>query len=389
MRRKRLLISSIIISIVLIMIVIFAIAMRDSAPQQTMAVKEQAKISTPALSPLKHPKPKTTQTSATLAAVGDVLIHEKVYKEAKTAKGYDFKPMFAKVKPYIQKADIAVANQESMIGGTKIGLSTYPAFNSPYAVGDALKDAGFDMITMANNHTLDRGIPAIQNAIHHWDQINMPHTGSFLSAKDRNTINTLKRNDIVFSFLAYTYGTNGIPVPKGKDYLVNYIDLPLMKKDIKKAKKKSDVVVVCLHFGTEYERLPNEKQKKLVKQLANEGVDIIIGNHPHVLQPFQWVKGKKGEKTFVAYSLGNFISGQDELFRELAGILQLKVVKTQTGNDVKIKVEQPEFIPTWVDQSDFQIVPLEKAEQYGLPEALSLYDEITAHMRHWIPTVKY
>src|SRR5699024_4302595 len=120
---------------------------------------------------------------------------------------------------------------ESIIGGSKLGVSTYPAFNSPYELGDAMKDAGIDVVTMANNHTLDRGTQAIKNAIHYWDKIDMPHTGSFLSKKTRNEVLTVQRNHIDFSFLAYTYGTNGISVPEGKDYLVNYIDWPQMKKD--------------------------------------------------------------------------------------------------------------------------------------------------------------
>jgi poly-gamma-glutamate capsule biosynthesis protein CapA/YwtB (metallophosphatase superfamily) len=325
-------------------------------------------------------QPKSVTTSATILAVGDVLIHSTVYNAAKTPNGYDFKPMFKLVKPLISEADIAVANSESMIGGAKMGLSTYPAFNSPYEVGDALKDAGFDVVTMANNHTLDRGETAIANAIHYWDKIGMVHTGSFLNTQANDKIVTVEKNGIVFSFLAYTYGTNGIPTPTGKDYLVNRIDLPLMKQDIERAKAVSDVVVVSLHFGTEYQRYPNEGQKKLVKELAGLGVDIILGSHPHVLQPFGLIEGMGGHQTFVIYSLGNFISGQIETYRQIGGMLQLKVEKTTDRAGSKVVVENPTFVPTWVQPRTFDIIPLKSAGNYGLAQAPLMYQEMMVHM---------
>lgn len=141
---------------------------------------------------------KQTTTSATIVAVGDILVHENVYQDARTENGYNFKPMFAKVKPYIQKADIAVVNQETMIGGQSLGLSGYPTFNSPFAVGDALKYAGFDVVTMANNHTLDGGVQAIKQAIHYWEKLGMTHTGSFLSADERDRIRTVESQGITF-----------------------------------------------------------------------------------------------------------------------------------------------------------------------------------------------
>lgn len=335
---------------------------------------------------------KPLKTTTTLAAVGDILIHSPLYKDARTKEGYNFKPMFEQVKDYISQAHVAVANQETMIGGTNIGLSTYPSFNSPYEVGDALKAAGIDMVTIANNHTLDRGIPAITNAIDHWNEIDMPYTGSFSSENDRNKIRTIESNGITLSFLAYTYGTNGIPIPDDKDYLVNMIDLPLMKQDIQKAKKMSDVVVVSLHFGNQYEQLPNNRQKKLVKQLANEGVNIIIGHHPHVLQPFEWVEGNSGSKTFVAYSLGNFLSGQDGIYKNIGGILQLQIEKTGLVDRSEITIKQPRFIPTWVHSKhdrDYKVVPLENAGDHGLKNADKLYKEIQQHMRRWMPEVTF
>lgn len=324
--------------------------------------------------------PPVHHSTLSLLAVGDVLIHDRVYNLTKTKHGYDFKPMLKAVKPYIQKADIAMVNQESMIGGEEIGLSSYPSFNSPYEVGDAIKDAGFDVVTMANNHTLDRGIPAIKNAIHYWDKLGITHTGSFLSEEDHDNIRVVERHGIKMAVLAYTYGTNGIPTPEGQDYLVNRINLPSMKKDIEQAKKVSDVLVIALHFGKEYEREPNGSQKKLVQQLADLGVDIIIGSHPHVLQPYDWVDGKSGKKTFVAYSLGNFLSGQDGHYKQIGGMLQLTINKTEQDGHSSINVTDPTFIPTYVTPHNYHVVLLKDAATYGLKVANQEYQDTMKHV---------
>lgn len=146
-----------------------------------------------------------------MSAVGDILIHGTLYGDARTESGYDFTPMFNKVQPFLASSDIAFANSESIIGGSEIGVSTYPSFNSPFEVGDAMKEAGIDVVAMANNHTLDRGRRAIENALGHWRKLGVVTTGSYLSADEREAIPTIERNGIVFSFLSYTYATNGIP----------------------------------------------------------------------------------------------------------------------------------------------------------------------------------
>lgn len=326
-------------------------------------------------------------TTARLVGIGDILIHGIVYKDAKVGNGYDFKPLLAPIKPYIQNADIAFANQETMIGGSQLGLSTYPCFNSPFEIGDALKDTGIDIVSMANNHTLDRGEKAIQNAIQHWNKIGMTYIGSYLSEEDKQSIRTLKANGITFSFLAYTYGTNGIPVPKGKPYLVNQINLENMKKDIIEAKSLSDVVVVSVHFGNEYQRMPNENQKALVKELANSGANIILGHHPHVLQPTEWIQRDDGQKAFVIYSLGNFLSGQKGIYREVGGILQLDIEKKITGNGIEINIQNPAFLPTIVTKtaaSKYTVVPLEQVYHHDS----KVYKDISQHMSQFMPDLK-
>jgi poly-gamma-glutamate capsule biosynthesis protein CapA/YwtB (metallophosphatase superfamily) len=326
-----------------------------------------------------------TISTVTLAAVGDILVHDTVYNSAYVGDGkYNFNPMFELVKPYLTKADITMANQETMIGGTEIGVSSYPSFNSPYEVGDALKANGVDLVTIANNHTLDRGEKAILNALNHWDDIGLQYTGSYRDVEDSIEIRTITKNGITLSFLSYTYGTNGIPVPDGKDYLVNMIELEKIKADIKEAEGISDVVVVSLHFGNEYQRLPSEQQTTLAKEVANAGADIIIGHHPHVLQPVDWIERDNGEKTFIVYSLGNFISGQRWDYKDIGGILQLTVEKVTKGEDVQISVKNPAFMPTFVIYQNFKITPLEQ-----LPDQKAVYEEIKQHMNQWVPELKF
>lgn len=329
------------------------------------------------------PEPEEKISDLTLAAVGDILIHDTVYNKAKTAKGYDFNRNFNSVKSYLTAPDITIANQETMIGGTQLGLSSYPSFNSPHEVGDALKANGVDLVTLANNHTLDRGEKAIISALNYWNQIDVMYTGAYLTDKDRQNIRLIKRNDITVSFLSYTYGTNGIPVPTGKNHLVNLIEVERIKRDIKEARKLSDVNVVSLHFGNEYERMPNDFQKNIVKIVTEAGGDIIIGHHPHVLQPVKWETASDGSKTFVAYSLGNFLSGQRREYKDIGGIVQLKVTKRQKGTEKTIELSEPKFLPTYVDQP-FVIHPMK-----DLPAMKKSYEEIKTHMRQWVPELTF
>ncbi|RFB18949.1 CapA family protein [Bacillus sp. HNG] len=335
-----------------------------------------------------EPEFKPFTTSMTLAAIGDILIHSIVYDDAKTSNGYDFKPMIANVKGLLENADLTIANQETIVGGTEIGLSTYPSFNSPFEVADAFKDAGVDIVSIANNHTLDRGEKAILSATNYLNKIGMEYTGGYQSPEDKSKIRVLNRNGISIAFLSYTYGTNGIPVPQGKDYLVNLIDMEFIKKDIKAAKEVADVVSVSMHWGNEYQLYPSDYQKQLAQQLADEGVDIIIGHHPHVLQPMDWLTGKNGNQTFVVYSLGNFLSGQMWDYKDIGGVLQVEIVKeVKSKDETIIHVQNPQLAPTFVSNShykNFKVVPLQDANNFGLSNASSKYDEMTHHMNQWL-----
>ena len=323
-------------------------------------------------------------TSVKLVAIGDILIHQPVYWDAATPQGgYNFTSMFTKVKPFLEEADIAVANQETMIGGAELGLSGYPLFNSPYEIGDALKEAGIDLVTLANNHTLDQGEKGIRNALAYWDRIGMAYTGAFKSNADQENIRTVIKDGIGFSFLSYSYGTNGLPVPEDKEYLINLIDLSLIKQDVEKAKALSDVVVVSMHWGNEYEKEPNQMQLGLAKELSNMGVDIIIGHHPHVLQPMDWIERVDGSRTFVMYSLGNFLSAQDGLERMTGGIGGIEITKTTSSGKSVISLSNPSFIPTYAynkNKRNFSIIPMVQLNDSYLSNYLSYYESIQNHM---------
>jgi len=328
--------------------------------------------------------------SITLSAIGDILIHDRVYEVAETDKGYDFMPFLENVAPYLDDTTITFANQESIIGGEEIGLSNYPAFNSPYEVGDALKKVGVDIVSMANNHTLDRGEQAIQNAITHWDDIDMLYTGSYKDQADRDDIRVMDTQaGISVAFLAYTYGTNGITVPSGKEYLVNFIDEETMETDIALAKEKADVVILSLHFGIEYEPLPSEEQQDLVQFAADEEVDIVLGHHPHVLQPIEWVEGTEGNETLAVYSLGNFLSGQEGLDRQIGGIFKCTITKVEEDGEERIDISALQFMPTYIEYGEWEPTPMFELTDQELPDAAEHYNDVKEHMSQFIPTLEF
>ncbi|MDM8100029.1 MULTISPECIES: CapA family protein [Oceanobacillus] len=329
----------------------------------------------------------------TVSAIGDILIHDRVYDDAWDGKKYNFKPMLAETADYLREPEITVANQETIMGGESIGLSGYPNFNSPVEIGDALQDAGVDIVTMANNHTLDSGEEAIQNAIAYYQEIGMLYTGSFQSKKDQSEIRVIETDqNISVAFLSYTYGTNGMPIPEGKPYLVNLIQREQIKQEVEKANELADATIISLHFGEEEARMPNQEQKDLAQYTADLGVDVVIGHHPHVLQPIEWLEGKEGNQTLVAYSLGNFLSGQYQFYNRIGGIFEFDLVKKAD----EVHVEAPRFLPTFVEfeedggtMKDIQVVPLEQTAKEQIENLDDVYSEMQAHMTQWMPELDW
>ena len=284
-----------------------------------------------------------------IMAVGDIMMHIPQVNSGKTKHGYNFDHFYKEVAPLFAEADLVYGNLETTLSGEEEKYSGYPLFNSPDAVADSLANAGFDIITTANNHSLDRGEKGLIRTLDQLDRVGLKATGTFRTAEEREQILMVNENDIQIATLAYTYGTNGIHVPKEKPYLINLLDQESMKRDIELAKKQgAELVVVVLHFGQEYQRKPNEVQKEWVNFLFASGADIILGSHPHVVQEYehrQWTTaaGEKKEGV-VIYSLGNFISNQREEPTDIGGILSIKVKKLGST----LQFEHVEFIPTWV-----------------------------------------
>lgn len=320
-----------------------------------------------------------------LSAIGDVLIHELVYEDAKTGNAYNFEPMFDPIQDFLKTADVTIANSESILGGSDIGVSTYPSFNSPFELGDAMKASGVDAVSMANNHTLDRGVKAIENAVAYWRDIGIVSSGAYLSAQQRADIPVLERNGISMSFLSYTYGTNGIPTPAGQPYLVNRIDRELIQQDLAAARSNSDVTVLSLHFGNEYEAMPTQEQMELARFAAENGADIILGHHPHVLQPPAWIDTADGRRSFVFYSLGNFLSGQKGVERRIGGIAHLEIEKRITADGPSIALTNPAFTPTFVQHQGYQ-----DYEVLLLKDISDEWNENTkAHLSTWLPELEF
>lgn len=382
-RKKRLYLPSILLILVCFAAAFYFIEQQRTAPAEAQKVKTASvHEKRPALSVNREMTEKIT-----IGAIGDILMHDTVYKDAYKGGKYNFNPIFTNVNSILQKPDILTANQESTLGGVELGVSSYPCFNSPHEVADALVNNGVDIVSTANNHTLDKGVRGIESEINYLDQIGLPHVGSFLSEESKNKLVILDKNGIKIAFLAYTYGTNGIPVPQGKDYLVNLINRDAMKEEIARAKQAADVVVMSIHWGVEYQRLPNTEQKDLANFLANQGVDIIFGSHPHVLQPMEWIKRNDGGKTFVIYSLGNFISGQIHDYKDIGGMATVDITKHISDKGTTIELSNPVFHPTFVSSQtyrNYRVVPLENAGSYGLPNAQAKYKEIQDHMTQWL-----
>lgn len=259
-----------------------------------------------------EPEP-TPPPTIQIVMVGDMLMHGRVMESGLKEDGtYNFDHLFVNVKDTIENADLALVNQETILGGTELGLSGYPSFNSPYELGDSLVDAGFDVILHATNHTLDKGKTGVQNCMNFWDT-NYPdiaYLGINKSQEEQDTdIYIYEQEGIRIAILNYTYGTNGIPTPSDMPYIVNYLDEDKIIQDLKFAEENSDFTIVCPHWGTEYVLSATDSQKKWATIFMENGADLVIGTHPHVIEPMEMMTDENGNEMLVYYSIGNFVNG--------------------------------------------------------------------------------
>ncbi len=283
--------------------------------------------------------------SVTLVAVGDNLIQSPLIAAGQSEdKGEDYSSFYANIGKYISSADIAAINQETVLGGSEFPYTGYPLYNTPWAVADAAVDAGFNLFTCATEHALDMGFEGIRQECAYFEKHpDVIHTGTYSSETDHNSITYVKKNNIVFALLNYTQGTNGILAPDDKQWCVDIMEREKITSDVTKARENADVVVVFAHWGTENSSTVSSYQKEYVQLFSDLGVDIVIGSHPHVLQPVEWVENSQtGGKMLVYYSLGNFISYQAGLDQLCGGMAQIKIDKTSQG----ITISSAKLIPT-------------------------------------------
>ncbi|WP_314579410.1 CapA family protein [Enterococcus gilvus] len=262
-----------------------------------------------------------SEVSLTFSAVGDNLIHDFIYDHLRQPDGsYRFDEMYQPTKYLNQDRDLAYINLETICGGEELGLSGYPTFNGPTQVLDSLHTAGYNWLSAASNHTMDRGEEGIVKQLEYLERYpDITVTGS-QKAPDAPRLHIQTIKGVKVGLISYTFGLNGIPLPEGKEYLVNLIDEEQIKKDMQTLNAQSDIQLVSMHWGEEYQVVPDDEQTRLAQVLSDAGADVIIGGHPHVIQPMDYVTGESGNQTLVMYSLGNFISSQDVNDRMLGGM---------------------------------------------------------------------
>ena len=245
--------------------------------------------------------------------------------------------MVVNVKEYIKEYDLAFYNQETIFGGPELGFSSYPRFNTPSEFGDAMLESGFNIVGLANNHSFDKGERGIMNALQYWQDKDVIYSGIADSKESQENYQIKTMNNISYTMLSYTTLTNGLKAPAGKEYMVNVYNEDLVRKDILAVRKNVDVLIVSMHWGVEYTNNPNSNQLEIARFLSDLGVDIIIGHHPHVLQPIEIINN-----TVVMYSLGNFISAQDTTDKLIGALVGLNITKTVKENSKEINISIPE-----------------------------------------------
>ncbi len=317
-------------------------------------------------------------TTIHMSVIGDIMSHSTNFKNAynSSTKDYDFSNTFKNIKSYIKDADIAVGNLETTFAGKSKRYSGYPTFNTPEALGKNLKALGIDVLSTANNHCMDKGYSGLESTLNFLDKFDISHTGTSRSAEEQNTILVKDVNGIKIAFLSFTYGTNGISIPSDKKYAVNLIDKSLIKEQINLAKQQNvDLICVNMHWGIEYKLKQNSTQENLADFLFENGVDLILGSHPHVLQPMEkrtiTLKDGTTKDGFVIYSLGNFMSGQIYPNTKSSVILDIQITKSENN---KISIDSIDYIPIYLYDKGSIAKPKTRYTLMDINKSISEYE---------------
>ncbi len=316
------------------------ISAQNSASYQTSSAQSEADTSSTSAAQTSK------KATVTLTAVGDNLIHRQLYTEAGEragGSGYDFTYLYAHVAEKIAAADIAQINQETVIAPDR-APSSYPCFNSPKELGEEVVRIGFDVVSLANNHSFDQGESGLRSCLNFWKTQDVVTTGAYLNAADLESVAMYEANGVKFGFVAFTDPTNGLKLPSGSELTVLLqSNFESVENKIKQAKKVCDVVVAIPHWGIEYTTQQNESQTMIAQQLADCGADLIIGSHSHCLQPIEMLTSADGREVPVVYSLGNFVSGQQERLRVVGGMVDFAV--TYDFETEEVSVDAIDFYP--------------------------------------------
>ena len=315
--------------------------------------------------------PATRSGELRFAVAGDIMAHESQLESAydETCGCYNFQPVFADVMPLFKEVDVAIANLETTLPGKN--YSGYPAFGAPDTLVDAIQSSGINLLTTANNHCMDKGKDALIRTLRVLDEKKIPHLGTYASPADYNQhhVFLLKKNDMTVALLDYTYGTNDIPIPE--EVVVSLIDKEKISQDIASARKqKVDAVIVLFHFGREYLNSPDAFQREMVEFALEKGADVVLGGHPHHVQPYQkrTVKDQEGRETqrLVAYSVGNFVSAQRKPYTDGGMVLYFTLVKKSDaagGGTLDITGVHHKLVWVYVEsgprRKQFHILPVE------------------------------
>lgn len=300
----------------------------------------------------KNNEEKPSDITFTMTAVGDIMCHNTQYKDAYNSETntYDFSYVFENISSHTKTADICIGNLETTFSGEDKGYSSYPRFNTPDSLAYELKSIGFDVLSTAGNHALDMGYDGLSRTINVLNDADISHLGTYTSQEEQDKVLIKFVKGLKIAFINYTYGTNGIPIPSDKNYCVNLNDKELIKKHIDTAKSKNaDIIVACMHWGTEYQTKQSSSQEEMADFLIQNGVNIILGTHPHVLQPYEkrtvTLDDGSTKEGFVVYSLGNFISDQNAKYTRDSMILNLTITKHV---DSTVSVDKVEPVPIYM-----------------------------------------
>lgn len=367
-----------------------------------------------------------TQDELVLRSVGDVLIHDRVswladkespvYQEAVAilaeegiwqedadsaarilageahdleldSSEYDFLPMLARIAPFTTYADVTIANLEVIAAYPQLPVAGYPQFNAPASILEALRTVGIDIVSNGTNHTLDWFSEGAQASLDNLNEAGLMYTGSYGSVEDFQTPRIIEKNGISIGFLTYSYGTNGISVPEGEEYLISLVDIPTMVDEVAWLKPQVDAVIVTLQLGPEYGEMPDDIQLEVFQTLADSGVKLILGGHPHVLQPMAWLNE---DETFAIYSQASFLSGQRDLDNKQGGITEITFKRNQAG---EVVVTEPKFMPIFMlgveAEKMYEVVPMADYNKFAIPEGEFWYDTIDTRMHTFTDEFEY